>query len=78
MKPITHIRSKRGFYIGRLNQEVGKRRNHPKLSSEFTGRVGMGVRWSLHQLITLDERQRTMIFDPKTSFHQVKHKLQQK
>lgn len=76
MKPITHIRSKRGFYIGRLNQEVEKCKNPSKLSDEFTGRVGKGVKWSLRQLITLDENQRVMTIDPKASFHQVKHKFQ--
>jgi len=77
MKPIKHMRSKRGFYIGRLAQEVGKRINHSNLSSEFAGKPGKGMKWSLHQLIVLDGacQKGTKCIDPKASFEQYRHKL---
>ncbi|MED1304079.1 hypothetical protein BK704_35295 [[Bacillus thuringiensis] serovar konkukian] len=70
MKPIKHMRSKRGFYIGRLSQQVGKQTNHSKLSSELTGITGRGMAFSSF-LMTLAGHQKGMkLIDPKTSFHQ--------
>jgi hypothetical protein len=31
MKPIKHMRSKRGFYIGRLSQQMANQANHSKI-----------------------------------------------
>ncbi|TKH19541.1 hypothetical protein FC697_20225 [Bacillus wiedmannii] len=72
MKPIKHMRSKRGFYIGRLNQQMGNRANHSKLSSEFAGKAGGGMGWAFHQLMTLDggNQKRIKVIDPKASFHE--------
>ncbi|MES1053170.1 hypothetical protein FOA24_29555 [Bacillus thuringiensis] len=74
MKPIKHMRSKRGFYIGRLGQLRGNRVNHSKLSSELTGITGRGMAFSSF-LMTLAGHQNGMkLIDPKTSFHQHTHK----
>lgn len=43
MKPIKHMRSKRGFYIGRLSKQVGNHTNHTTLSSELAGSTGRGM-----------------------------------
>lgn len=72
MKPIKHMRSKRGFYISRLSQEVGKHMSSSKLSTEFAGKPGGGMGWAFHQLMTLDEgnQKRIKVIDPKASFHE--------
>ncbi|OLR25064.1 hypothetical protein [Bacillus cereus] len=77
MKPIKHMRSKRGFYIGRVAQEVGKRINSSNLSSEFAGKPGKGTKWSLNQLIVLDGacQKGTKCIDPKASLEKHRHKL---
>ncbi|MGZ9785468.1 hypothetical protein [Bacillus pseudomycoides] len=78
MKPIKHIRSKRGFYIGRLSQEAEKHMNPSKLSSEFVGKPGKGMGWACHQLMTLDgehqKKKRLTVIDPKGHFHKHFHK----
>lgn len=76
MKPIKHMRSKRGFYIGRLSQEVGKHMSSSKLSTEFAGKPGGGMGWAFHQLMTLDggNQKRIKVIDPKASFHEHFHK----
>ncbi|WP_144508844.1 hypothetical protein [Bacillus mycoides] len=72
MKPIKHMRSKRGFYIGRLSQEVGKHMSSSKLSTEFAGKPGGGMGGAFHQLMTLDggHQKRIQVIDPKASFHE--------
>ncbi|MGH0789836.1 hypothetical protein ACQVTU_19330 [Bacillus cereus] len=78
MKPIKHMRSKRGFYIGRLSQEVGKHMSSSKLSTEFAGKPGGGMGWAFHQLMTLDgehqKNKRITVIDPKANFHDHFHK----
>ncbi|MGR5980881.1 hypothetical protein ACT7DJ_34920 [Bacillus cereus] len=61
MKPIKHMRSKRGFYIGRLSQLRGNRLNHSKLSSELTGITGRGMAFSsfLMTLASNEKRNKT-------------------
>ncbi|ANS52134.1 hypothetical protein BM86_17065 [Bacillus thuringiensis] len=76
MKPIKHMRSKRGFYIGRLREGMGKHKNPQKLSSDFVGKPGGGMGWVFHQLMTLDggHQKRMKVIDPKASFHEHFHK----
>lgn len=76
MKPIKHMRSKRGFYIGRLRQEKGKHMNPSTLSSECIGTPGGGMGWAFHQLMTLDggHQKRMKVIDPKANFHERFHK----
>lgn len=78
MKPIKHMRSKRGFYIGRLSKQVGNHTNHTTLSSELAGSTGRGMGWVFHQLMTLDGEQqknkRVTVIDPKVNFHKHFHK----
>ncbi|MDA2637889.1 hypothetical protein [Bacillus cereus] len=80
MKPIKHMRSKRGFYIGRLSKEVGNQMKHPTLSSERAGSMGRGRMWDLPQLITLagelqkKKEKGILVIDPKAHFHEHFHK----
>ncbi|PEA84057.1 hypothetical protein COL30_05270 [Bacillus pseudomycoides] len=74
MKPIKHLRSKRGFYIGRLSQLGGNRVNHSKLSSELTGITGRGMVFSSF-LMTLAGNEKGMKpIDPKANSHKHFHK----
>ncbi|PGC53800.1 hypothetical protein [Bacillus pseudomycoides] len=74
MKPIKHLRSKRGFYIGRLSQLGGNRVNHSKLSSELTGITGRGMAFS-SLLMTLAGNEKGMkLIDPKANSHKHFHK----
>lgn len=74
MKPIKHMRSKRGFYIGRLSQLRGNCVNHSKLLSELTGITGRGMAFSSF-LMTLASNEKGMKFiDPKANFHKHFHK----
>lgn len=76
MKPMKHMRSKRGFYIGRLRQGMRKHINPSTLSSECIGKSGGGIRWAFHQLMTLDggHQKRMKVIDPKANFHEHFHK----
>lgn len=71
VKPIKHMRSKRGFYIGRLRQ-VENHANHSKLSSEMIGTPGRGMAWTWHQLMTLasEHHKGAKVIDPKSNFHE--------
>lgn len=74
MKPIKHLRSKRGFYIGRLSQLRGNRVNPSKLSSELTGITGRGMAFSSF-LMTLAGNEKGMkLIDPKANSHKHFHK----
>ncbi|PFZ08103.1 hypothetical protein COL63_25675 [Bacillus pseudomycoides] len=74
MKPIKHLRSKRGFYIGRLSQLGGNRVNHSKLSSELTGITRRGMAFSSF-LMTLAGNEKGMkLIDPKANSHKYFHK----
>ncbi|MGQ4286617.1 hypothetical protein ACS4JF_18885 [Bacillus thuringiensis] len=74
MKPIKHMRSKRGFYIGRLSQVRGNRVNHSKVSAEWNGITGRGMAF-LSFLMTLSGDGKEMkLIDPKASFHEYFHK----
>jgi hypothetical protein len=75
MKSIKHMRSKRGFYIGRLNQQMANQANHSKNSSELARITGRGMAFSSF-LMTLAGHQKGMkLIDPKKSnFHKHFHK----
>ncbi|MDF9624927.1 hypothetical protein P5775_19520 [Bacillus cereus] len=74
MKPIKHMRSKRGFYIGRLSQQMPNQANRSKQLSELAGITGRGMAFSSF-LMTLAGHQKGMkLIDPKTDFHHHTHK----
>ncbi|MHA2895715.1 hypothetical protein CN553_16950 [Bacillus cereus] len=74
MKPIKHMRSKRGFYIGRLSQQMPNQASRSKQLSELAGITGRGMAFSSF-LMTLAGHQKGMkLIDPKTDFHDHTHK----
>ncbi|MCU5583213.1 hypothetical protein OCF65_22580 [Bacillus toyonensis] len=52
MKPIKHMRSKRGFYIGRVPQTTHTPSTNNR-TKEWTGRMGKSMIFS-SLLVTLD------------------------
>ncbi|AYY25368.1 hypothetical protein [Bacillus sp. FDAARGOS_527] len=74
MKPITHMRSKRGFYIGRLGKQMENQANYSKQSSNLTGFAGRGMGFSNFLMTLAYHEKGTKIIDPKTNFHEHFHK----
>ncbi|MBC6975111.1 MULTISPECIES: hypothetical protein [Bacillus] len=70
MKPIKHMRSKRGFYIGRV-REVNNRIHATKVSPDWAGVQGRGMAFS-NLLMTLasEHHKGTIVADPKANFHE--------
>lgn len=53
MKPIKHMRSKRGFYIGRASHTTHTLSTNNNRTKAWTGRMGKGMIFS-SLLVTLD------------------------
>lgn len=74
MKPIKHMRSKRGFYIGRLSQQVPNQANRSKQLSELTGITGRGMAFSSFLMTLAGNEKGIKLIDPKANFHKHFHK----
>ncbi|MEI4618171.1 hypothetical protein [Bacillus cereus] len=74
MKPIKHMRSKRGFYIGRLSQQVPNQANRSKQLSELTGITGRGMVFSSFLMTLAGNEKGIKLIDPRANFHKDFHK----
>ncbi len=74
MKPIKHMRSKHGFYIGRLSQVRRNRVNHSKVSAELNGLTGRGMAFSSFLMTLAGNEKGIKLIDPKANFHKHLHK----
>lgn len=70
VKPIKHMRSKRGFYIGRV-REANNLIHATKVSPEWAGVQGRGMSFS-NLLMTLarGHNKGTKVVDPKANFYE--------